>query len=133
MTATQKTILNISWLKAVGRKLKQKKKFKEQDRQLVRGKFGINYSVVPNSALDAHVVQGGIYNDWIADQNLIDIPIDACIFDIGANVGLLSLVFAKHYAPCGKVYAYEPDPVVFESLQKNLQVNSDIRNLHVNK
>lgn len=43
------------------------------------------------------------------------------VLDIGANIGLHSVILSK----CGyEVRAYEPDPRHFESLQKNLALNS---------
>jgi FkbM family methyltransferase len=107
--------------------------FKKQDNMSVRGRYGIAYKVVPHSALDAHIIKNGIYGDWIASQDLIEIAKDAVIFDIGANAGFLSLIFAKRYAPDGAVYAYEPDPAIFDRLQENLAVNDGIKNLFLNQ
>jgi FkbM family methyltransferase len=43
--------------------------------------------------------------------------------DIGANVGLYSIVAAKINSKI-KIYSYEPDPFVFTRLEKNIQYNS---------
>lgn len=43
--------------------------------------------------------------------------------DIGANIGIYTLVVARHLAPQGRVLAVEPDPVTFLRLQTNLQLN----------
>ena len=40
------------------------------------------------------------------------------IFDIGANIGVVSVIMANVY-PDAKIYAYEPNPVNFEILIKN--------------
>ena len=45
---------------------------------------------------------------------------DACVVDVGANIGLFSL-FAAQYATRGKLYAFEPVPAVFEKLTRNLR------------
>lgn len=44
------------------------------------------------------------------------------ILDIGANCGYYSLHLARHY-PSSHVYAFEPVPVTFENLQRNLDLN----------
>ncbi len=41
-------------------------------------------------------------------------------FDLGANRGLYSLYLSKYF---GKVYAFEPNPVVFEILDQNCKKN----------
>lgn len=51
------------------------------------------------------------------------VPSDGVILDVGANAGLLTLVFAKQYVPRGLVYAYEPDQQIFSQLQKNVEIN----------
>ncbi len=40
------------------------------------------------------------------------------VVDVGANVGYLAAALARAVGPTGKVYAFEPNPVSFSSLQK---------------
>jgi FkbM family methyltransferase len=47
----------------------------------------------------------------------------SCFVDIGANVGIYSLMAAKRCAPLGRVLAVEPDPVTFSRLVTNLALN----------
>lgn len=49
---------------------------------------------------------------------------ESSFVDIGANVGIYSLVVAARLAPRGRVLAVEPDPVTFARLQANLQLNA---------
>lgn len=51
------------------------------------------------------------------------------IFDIGANVGIYSLIFSKF---CKKVYAFEPVPRNIYFLQRILNLN-DIKNVNIIK
>lgn len=59
------------------------------------GKYGITYCIDYRSALDKHIIDSGILQDWSVNQidNLVER--NAVIFDIGANVGLTTLPFAK--------------------------------------
>lgn len=47
---------------------------------------------------------------------------DDVVFDVGANIGELSLNFAKRTT--GKVYSFEPDPLIASKLKRNLDLNS---------
>ena len=50
---------------------------------------------------------------------------DVC-FDIGANIGAITLSLAKKVYPEGRVYAFEPGPFLFERLQYNVQLNNSL-------
>jgi FkbM family methyltransferase len=45
------------------------------------------------------------------------------VVDVGANVGMYTLVAARGVAPNGKVYSFEPTPRTFAILKDNIQVN----------
>jgi len=62
----------------------------------------------------------------------------AVIFDVGANFGYLSLVWAKSIAQNGRVIAFEPNLIVQNSFKKSIQANNlesvvELRNLAVGK
>lgn len=46
-------------------------------------------------------------------------PKGACVFDVGANIGLFSL-FVHTLDPAAKIYAFEPSPPTLELLKANL-------------
>lgn len=45
------------------------------------------------------------------------------VFDLGANRGQMTLLFAALVGPSGRVLAFEPAPEPFESLQRNVALN----------
>ncbi len=47
---------------------------------------------------------------------------DPLIIDAGANIGIATLFFKRYY-PQSTVIAFEPDPYMFELLQKNVEAN----------
>jgi amino acid adenylation domain-containing protein/non-ribosomal peptide synthase protein (TIGR01720 family)/FkbM family methyltransferase len=51
----------------------------------------------------------------------IDVPDDACIFDVGANIGLFTL-FASQLGQRATIYSFEPIPPVFEILRLNTEI-----------
>ena len=45
------------------------------------------------------------------------------VLDLGANIGVYTLIFAKLVGKSGHVFAFEPDPSNFEILSKNIKEN----------
>jgi FkbM family methyltransferase len=45
------------------------------------------------------------------------------VLDLGANIGVYTLIFAKLVGKSGHVFAFEPDPLNFEILSKNVKEN----------
>lgn len=45
------------------------------------------------------------------------------VLDIGANVGLFTLLFARAVGSAGRVYAFEPGPLSFGLLKANIAIN----------
>jgi len=51
---------------------------------------------------------------------------DTCL-DVGANVGALTLAMARRVGPAGRVYAFEPGPLTFPRLARNVVLNASLR------
>lgn len=49
---------------------------------------------------------------------------DKTIFDVGTNFGYLSMVWANSICKKGKVYSFEPHPLLYNSLSKSIKSNS---------
>jgi FkbM family methyltransferase len=50
---------------------------------------------------------------------------DFCM-EIGAGIGASTLILAKAAGPNGKVFAFEPDPFLYERLKNNVRINRSI-------
>jgi FkbM family methyltransferase len=48
---------------------------------------------------------------------------NSVVLDIGANIGLFSILGSKYITGQGKIYAFEPTTKTFEMLQKNIEAN----------
>jgi amino acid adenylation domain-containing protein/FkbM family methyltransferase len=59
-----------------------------------------------------------IFESHIYLRHGVKLEENACVFDIGANIGMFALFVSEH-APSAKIYAFEPIPPVFETLQFN--------------
>jgi FkbM family methyltransferase len=64
---------------------------------------------------------GGSYGRYLSDF-LREVPFEFSFLDIGANIGLYSLV-ASSNPGCHHCYAFEPNPIVYNSLLDNIALN----------
>ena len=51
----------------------------------------------------------------------ISLPADACVIDVGANIGMFTL-FVHSECERPRVYAFEPVPAIFDSLARNCEL-----------
>ncbi|HEX6290123.1 MAG TPA: amino acid adenylation domain-containing protein [Herpetosiphonaceae bacterium] len=96
----------------------------ERERQIDQG----SCYELPNGLVVAHVNKHEtefLYNEIFQQQSYlrhgITLHDGACVFDVGANIGLFSL-FVGERCPGATVYACEPIPAVFEVLRTNAQL-----------
>ncbi len=69
------------------------------------------------------VLFSGGYEDREAAELSSHVPSGGTVFDVGANIGLSSLVFAQAAGATGKVIAFEPHPATAARLRGNLAQN----------
>jgi FkbM family methyltransferase len=82
---------------------------------------------------DRHIARSlDLYGEWAeAELALLGLflkPGDLVI-DVGANIGTHTVFFAKKVGPAGKVLAFEPQRIVFQTLCANLALNG-LLNVH---
>ncbi|MFL6199525.1 MAG: MupA/Atu3671 family FMN-dependent luciferase-like monooxygenase [Thermoanaerobaculia bacterium] len=80
---------------------------------------------LPNGMLVAHLsaeqtsaIYSEIFEQEIYLRHGVALPEDACVFDVGANIGLFTL-FAAARAPRARVFSFEPIPTTFQVLSAN--------------
>ncbi len=86
---------------------------------------GFDLALEPNlNCVTTHVL--------LVDGRWIESEIDFCrqylspgmsVLDIGANIGLYTLLAVKHIGKSGKVFAFEPTSSAFDCLEKTIQKN----------
>ncbi len=59
-----------------------------------------------------------IFEEQVYLRNGIELAADACVFDVGANIGLFTL-FTSGRCADGKIYAFEPVAPTFDALRLN--------------
>ncbi|HEY6350774.1 MAG TPA: amino acid adenylation domain-containing protein, partial [Candidatus Angelobacter sp.] len=84
---------------------------------------------LPNGQLVLHKNRGEtefLYQEIFAEngyiKNGIRLSPGACVFDVGANIGLFSL-FVHWQDATARIYAFEPVPPVFDVLQANARLH----------
>ena len=91
---------------------------KGSTRQLIRN--GISYILDISDTVDHFIYFGFV--DTAFDRIMSYVKQDDVIFDVGANIGRFTLVFAS-LAKRGKIISYEPDPDSFSALKSNVEIN----------
>lgn len=93
---------------------------RDDKRTIVRN--GIKYDIDLSEGLDLSIFLFGNFQKHVSQNKRLSLPDDAVIFDVGANVGIMTLPFAKSVAR-GKVYSFEPTHYAVSKLKRNLQLN----------
>ena len=86
---------------------------------------GVNYEVDLAEGIELSLFLFGKFQSHITKNSFLKIEPNFTIIDIGANVGLMTLQFAK-LVPKGKVYSFEPTFYALERLKKNLSLNGEL-------
>ena len=78
------------------------------------------------SRAEAILSMKGDYEQEDFDFLVANIKSGDVIFDVGGNVGLFSLILA-YACPNTTIYSFEPIPVTYEKLEKNLDLNKSLK------
>lgn len=92
--------------------------------QLTKGRDGYylynRHDVFIGRAIERYGEYGGLEAQVLAQL----CGAGAVVVDAGANIGAHTLMFARRVGPAGFVMAFEPQPVVFQTLCANMALNS---------
>jgi FkbM family methyltransferase len=77
-----------------------------------------------NTAEKRALLNPGRFDPMELDFITAELPVGGVFLDIGANVGLYSIVAADKAGPEGTILAFEPNPPVYERLRTNVLLNA---------
>jgi len=95
----------------------------KEKRVIDRG--GIKYEVDLAEGMELSLFLFGRFQGHITNNRFLKIGSDFTIIDIGANVGLMTMQFAK-LVPRGSVWSFEPTFYALERLKRNLALNPEL-------
>lgn len=117
----RKTLMRIFVAKCMYRFVKL---FLKNDIRTIR-RNGINYEINLSEGIDFSLFLFGGFQKNVIGSSYYSIPQDAVVFDIGANIGGMSLPLAKKVNQ-GKVFSFEPTHLACAKFAKNVSLNSDL-------
>ncbi len=121
-----KNLLYITRIKIFGAKILYKTVtlFVGKNKRIVERK-GIKFEIDLSEGIELSMYLFRRYQKHIIYNNFYNFKPDDIIFDIGTNIGLMTLQFAKQ-VPLGKVYSFEPTHYAIGRLKSNLLLNQQL-------
>lgn len=86
---------------------------------------GIRYELDLNEGIDLAIFLFGGFQKHIYRNRLLKISGPATIIDIGANIGSMSLMFARLFTDA-RIHAFEPTTYACEKMRRNLELNPSL-------
>lgn len=90
---------------------------------------GLKWKIRTASYIDCLIASDGLEPSILKLLQSQDL-VGKWVVDMGANVGGLTLRFAKAVGESGRIIAYEPNPIVAKQLRENVDLNK-LGNVHV--
>jgi FkbM family methyltransferase len=87
---------------------------------------GVRFELDLREGIDLSLYLAGGFQQHLTALQALALPANAVIFDVGANIGALSLAWAKAL-PSATVFAFEPTHYAFGKLMRNLALNEALR------
>src|SRR5262249_9526959 len=69
------------------------------------------------------LIRHGRWEEWIEPHILNSVGPGSVFVDVGANMGYYSVLVGRIVGPTGRVYAYEPNILLYDLLKKNFFIN----------
>ncbi len=84
--------------------------------------YGILLHLDPENYVDSYCIRSGFYEREVLHAITSDIRADDVFWDIGANIGIMSIAIAKLY-PNTQVVSFECNPLTTHRLSTNIRLN----------
>jgi FkbM family methyltransferase len=97
--------------------------YKKDEVIVIRKK--ITYALNLSEGIDLSIFLFGNFQNSITDLEKFNLPDEMVIFDIGANIGSITLKFAQKYK-ASKIYSFEPTDYAYEKLLLNIKLNPSL-------
>ncbi|MGB7293161.1 MAG: FkbM family methyltransferase [Thermodesulfobacteriota bacterium] len=84
--------------------------------------WGLTIKVHPNESIGLTIFKSGVFDLAVSEVlwRLIDEG-DTAI-DVGANIGCMTSIMLMRVGECGKVFAFEPNPMVYREFTENINI-----------
>jgi len=92
-------------------------------RRVRRG--GLSYELDLSEGIDFSIFLFGKFQRHVIGGKFFKLPENAVVFDVGANIGSMTLQFAR-MVPNGHVYAFEPTNYAYAKMNHNLALNQEL-------
>lgn len=89
---------------------------------IVLGKYKM-YVDTTDIGFSPHMMFDGYWEYWLTKFIADHVAEGAHVMDVGANLGYYTLLLADIVGESGKVYGFEPNPVLFEMLRSTVRLN----------
>jgi FkbM family methyltransferase len=106
----------------------QNQLFKSRSRETVEVNHGFKLNLTTGDLISNYIYHFKTWEPCITKyvMSAIHDLTNRSFVDIGANIGYFSMLVAKNNPQC-QVYSYEPTPLIYEQLEKNIELNK-VRN-----
>ncbi len=94
-------------------------------KQRIIQRNGIKFDIDLAEGVDLSLFLFGSFQKNVTQSKQFNLPNNAIIIDVGANIGSIALPLAQA-CPQGKIYAFEPTDFAFKKLQRNIQLNAHL-------
>ncbi|QKG78797.1 FkbM family methyltransferase [Tenuifilum thalassicum] len=107
--------------------LKISLKFLKRRYIVYRSNYGFKLNLRLDRSVDRRIITRKFENDNIELFKKV-VKNSDCVIDIGANIGVYSLIASSLVSEEGIIYSFEPSVNIFKELNNNIKLN-DIKNV----
>jgi len=82
------------------------------------------YVYTKDRSITPWILIGGIWETFVDDILCALIRPGDCFLDIGANQGYYTVKIGRRTGPTGRVFSFEPNPLMYRFLSENIEINA---------